>query len=105
LGGVVPARSRGRGHRPPHPRRLAARNVGGESEAAWRAVLDDLVARGLRTPAFLIIDGAAGLEKALAAPWPDVPAQRCTREELRRRTEGYALAAGQKPRCVSSATY
>jgi transposase-like protein len=26
----------------------------------------------------LIIDGAAGLEKALAALWPDVPAQRCT---------------------------
>src|SRR4051795_10453234 len=57
---------------------LAVRNMGGESEAAWRAVLDDLVARGLRTPAFLIIDGAAGLERALAALWPEVPAQRCT---------------------------
>ncbi len=57
---------------------LAVRNMGGESEAAWRAVLDDLIARGLRTPEFLIIDGAAGLEKALAALWPDVPAQRCT---------------------------
>jgi putative transposase len=57
---------------------LAVRNMGGESEAAWRAVLDDLVARGLRTPEFLITDGAAGLEKALAALWPAVPAQRCT---------------------------
>lgn len=57
---------------------LAARNMGGEGEAAWRAVLDDLVARGLRTPEFLIVDGAAGLEKALAALWPAVPAQRCT---------------------------
>jgi len=57
---------------------LAARNMGGESEAAWRAVLDDLVARGLQTPEFLIIDGAAGLERALAALWPGVPAQRCT---------------------------
>ena len=57
---------------------LAVRNMGGESEAAWRAVLDDLVARGLRTPEFLIIDGAAGLERALAALWPEVPAQRCT---------------------------
>jgi putative transposase len=54
---------------------LAARSMGGESEAAWRAVLDDLIARGLRTPEFLITDGAAGLEKALAALWP---AQRCT---------------------------
>jgi len=57
---------------------LAARNMGGESEAAWRGVLDDLIARGLRTPDFLIIDGAAGLEKALASLWPEVPAQRCT---------------------------
>src|SRR5512133_3571393 len=57
---------------------LAVRNMGGESEAAWRAVLDDLVARGLRIPEFLITDGAAGLEKALAALWPAVPAQRCT---------------------------
>ena len=44
---------------------LAVRNMGGESEAAWRALLDDLVARGLKTPEFLIIDGAAGLEKKL----------------------------------------
>ena len=57
---------------------LAVRNMGGESEAAWRGVLDDLVARGLRSPEFLIIDGAAGLEKALAALWPEVPTQRCT---------------------------
>jgi putative transposase len=57
---------------------LAVRNMGGESEAAWRGVLDDLIARGLRTPEFLIIDGAAGLEKALAALWPEVPTQRCT---------------------------
>jgi putative transposase len=57
---------------------LGVRNMGGESEAAWRGVLDDLIARGLPTPEFLIIDGAAGLEKALAALWPEVPTQRCT---------------------------
>jgi putative transposase len=57
---------------------LAVHNMGGESEAAWRRLLDDLIARGLRTPEFLIIDGAAGLEKALAALWPSVPTQRCT---------------------------
>jgi putative transposase len=57
---------------------LAVRNMGGESEDAWRGVLDDLIARGLRTPEFLIIDGAAGLEKALSALWPEVPTQRCT---------------------------
>ena len=57
---------------------LAVKNMGGESKAAWRGILDGLVARGLRTPEFLITDGGAGLERALAALWPDVPAQRCT---------------------------
>jgi putative transposase len=57
---------------------LSVRAMGGESEAAWRGVLDELIARGLRTPDFLIIDGAAGLERALASLWPAVPTQRCT---------------------------
>jgi len=57
---------------------LAIRSMGGESEAAWRALLDDLVKRGLRTPELVIADGAPGLEKALAALWPDAPVQRCT---------------------------
>jgi putative transposase len=52
--------------------------MGGESEAAWRALLDDLVKRGLKTPELVIADGAPGLEKALAALWPDVLVQRCT---------------------------
>src|SRR3954464_568222 len=38
---------------------LAVKDMGGEGEAAWRAVLDGLIARGLRTPEFLIVDGAA----------------------------------------------
>lgn len=29
---------------------LAIKNMGGESEAAWRAVLDDLTSRGLARP-------------------------------------------------------
>jgi len=57
---------------------LSVRNMGGESEAAWRAVLDDLIARSLRTPDLLLIDGGSGLERALAALWPEVPTQRCT---------------------------
>jgi putative transposase len=57
---------------------LAVKNMGGETTEAWRAVLDDLVKRGLRKPALLIIDGGAGLEAALAAIWGDVPTQRCT---------------------------
>src|ERR1700739_1031488 len=57
---------------------LAVKNMGGETSEAWRAVLDDLVKRGLRKPEFLVVDGGAGLEQALAAPWGDVPTQRCT---------------------------
>jgi len=58
---------------------LAVKNMGGETKEAWRAVLDDLVKRGLRKPPkLLIVDGGAGLEAALAAIWGDVPTQRCT---------------------------
>ena len=57
---------------------LAIRNMGGESEAAWGAVLDDLLARGLAKPELVIVDGSKGLEAALACLWDDVPVQRCT---------------------------
>ena len=52
---------------------LAVRSMGGESAEAWRAVLDDLIKRGLRRPEFLIVDGAAGLDAAIAAVWDGVP--------------------------------
>src|SRR5262245_42868875 len=57
---------------------LAVKSMGSESAEAWRTVLDDLVGRGLRRPDFLIVDGAAGLDKAIAAVWDGVPVQRCT---------------------------
>jgi putative transposase len=62
---------------------LAIKSMGSESAEAWRAVLDDLIRRGLRRPEFLIVDGAAGLDKAIAAVWADVPVQRCTVHKLR----------------------
>ena len=57
---------------------LAIKSMGGESAEAWRTVLDDLIRRGLRRPEFLIVDGASGLDKAIAAVWDGVPVQRCT---------------------------
>jgi putative transposase len=72
---------------------LAIKNMGGESEAAWRAVLDDLTARGMSKPELVIMDGGPvssadippgdraepdGLEAALTGLWDDVPVQRCT---------------------------
>src|SRR5471032_1146611 len=57
---------------------LAIKSMGGESAEAWRTVLDDLIKRGLRRPEFLIVDGAPGLDKAIASVWDGVPVQRCT---------------------------
>ena len=57
---------------------LAIKRMGGESAEAWRSVLDDLIRRGLRRPEFLIVDGAGGLDSAIAAVWDGVPVQRCT---------------------------
>jgi putative transposase len=57
---------------------LALKNMGGESTAAWTAFLEDMARRGLKAPSFIIVDGAPGLEAALAALWPDIPVQRCT---------------------------
>src|SRR5688500_3838227 len=66
---------------------LGLRTMGGESEAAWRAVLDDLVSRKLAMPELLIIDGGAGLDErmrsSLTALWPTVPVQRCTVHTIR----------------------
>ena len=58
---------------------LSIKHMGGESTAAWRQFLDDLDARGLKRPDFVIVDGAPGLEAALTALWgEDLPIQRCT---------------------------
>jgi len=62
---------------------VSVRNMGGESEAAWRAVLDDLVRRGLKRPELAIVDGAPGLEAALSSLWSDLLVQRCTVHKLR----------------------
>jgi transposase-like protein len=57
---------------------LAVKAMGSESAEAWRVVLDDLIRRGLRRPELLIVDGAPGLEAAIAAVWHAVLVQRCT---------------------------
>jgi transposase-like protein len=82
---------------------LSVRNMGGESPSSasdrptgairpalpdqprpWRQFLDDLDARGLRRPEFVIVDGAPGLEAALTALWgEDLRIQRCTVHKLR----------------------
>jgi putative transposase len=57
---------------------LAVKAMGGESTEAWRAVLDDLIQRGLRRPEFLIVDGAPALKPRSPRCGDGMPIQRCT---------------------------
>ena len=45
---------------------LAIKSMGGESEAAWRQLLDDLTARGMAKPELVVVDGGKGSRP----PWP-----------------------------------
>nr|CRH06550.1 Transposase [Candidatus Magnetococcus massalia] len=57
---------------------LSIKNMGGESEEAWRSVLEDLVSRGMRAPELVSVDGGKGLETALERIWNGIDIQRCT---------------------------
>ena len=75
---------------------LALELCGGESLAAWKGCLDDLAARGLRRPVLCIIDGNAGLRRAVGLVWPGAAVQRCCVHKLRnleRKAPKHALAA------------
>ena len=56
---------------------------GSESNEAWKGFLDDLVERGLKVPLLCIVDGNAGLRRALALVWGKTPVQRCCDHKLR----------------------
>src|SRR6267143_896633 len=68
---------------------------GGESFSTWKGCLDDLVARGLGAPVLAIIDGNAGLRRAVELVWPKAAVQRCcvhTLRNLERKAPKHALA-------------
>jgi len=74
---------------------LALELCSGESAAAWKGCLDDLVARGLHAPLLCIIDGNPGLRRAVAEVWSRVAVQRCSVHKLRnleRKAPKHALA-------------
>ena len=54
-----------------------------ESYESWLDFGRDLTARGLRAPALVIADGAAGIWKATRELWPTALEQRCTVHALR----------------------
>jgi putative transposase len=62
---------------------LDLRMVGEESAAAWRDVIESLVARHLGVPVLAVIDGNPGLVTALRTAWPTIAVQRCTAHKLR----------------------
>ncbi len=74
---------------------LALELCAGEPLAAWKGCLDDLVARGLQAPVLAIIDGNAGLRRAVGLVWPKAAVQRCCVHKLRnleRKAPKHALA-------------
>jgi len=74
---------------------LALELCAGESFVAWKGCLDDLVARGLQAPVLAIIDGNAGLRRAVGLVWPKAAVQRCCVHKLRnleRKAPKHALA-------------
>jgi putative transposase len=78
-----------------HKHLLALELCGGESFEAWKGCLDDLAERGLRAPVLAIIDGNAGLRRAVGLVWPRAAVQRCCVHKLRnleRKAPKHALA-------------
>ncbi len=62
---------------------VALEMCGSESNEAWKGFLDDLVERGLKAPLLCIVDGNAGLRRALSLVWGKTPVQRCCVHKLR----------------------
>jgi len=60
---------------------IALRLAASEAASQWAGVVHDLERRGLPAPELLVVDGHAGLRKALEG-WPEVRVQRCTRHKL-----------------------
>ena len=54
-----------------------------ESYDSWLSFLQDMVARGLRMPLLVIMDGAPGLVKAVKRVWPHAYRQRCQVHRMR----------------------
>jgi transposase-like protein len=66
-----------------HKELLALHLTTTESTAAWTGLIEDLASRGLPAPVLCIIDGNAGLRRAIATTWPRAHVQRCIVHKLR----------------------
>ena len=61
---------------------LALEIAGSESTASWTGIVQGLSKRNLRAPRLVILDGNAGLSRAVRETWPGVDVQRCTNHKL-----------------------
>ncbi len=61
---------------------LELRLAPSESLKAWAGVIEGLVARNLVAPRLVLLDGNAGLIRAVRAAWPEAELQRCTWHKL-----------------------
>jgi transposase-like protein len=64
-------------------RLLSLEACGSESTQAWKGFLEQMTERGLGAPLLCIIDGNAGLAKAVALVFRDAKVQRCAVHKLR----------------------
>ncbi len=62
---------------------LALEIAASESTAAWTTIVQGLAKRGLAAPKLVILDGNAGLSRAVRETWPGVDVQRCTQHKWR----------------------
>ena len=60
---------------------LSLRVVPSESRASWAGMIEDLVRRGLRAPQLVVVDGNAGLLRAIRENWRSSDIQRCTKHK------------------------
>jgi transposase-like protein len=61
---------------------LELRLAPSESLKAWAGVIEGLVARNLAAPRLVLLDGNAGLIRAVREGWPEAELQRCTWHKL-----------------------
>lgn len=53
-----------------------------ESTRSWQGVVEGLVRRNLAAPVLVVLDGNAGLLRAVRESWPGARVQRCTKHKL-----------------------
>jgi transposase-like protein len=61
---------------------LALELLASESTSSWSAIVQGLASRQLRAPELIVVDGNAGLRRAVQEAWPQAKVQRCTKHKL-----------------------